>query len=145
MASLDTLHRWTKFAPDIGNNRDLPAGEQLLLEVAAGLPKTALTALADALREAADDAARIEALSRYVRLVGGPHTLGGVQVATLKDYFDIVAGLAGGYNLRELFAAVGHFNSFAEADAVFSERRSGGTAFMPPRSAARDGDETGGR
>jgi hypothetical protein len=145
MATLDTLHRWARFAPDIGNNRDLPAAEQLLLEVATGLPKAALLALAESIGAATDDTGRIEALSQYIRVVGGPHALGGVEVKALADYFGVVAGLAGGYNLRELFAAVGHFNSFAEADSVFSERRSGGTAFMPPRSAAKDGDETGGR
>lgn len=145
MAKLETLHRWARFAPDIGNNRELPAGEQLVIEVATGLPKAAMSSLAEAIQQAETDEARVAALSPYVRLTGGPHTLGGQPVTSLADYYAVCAQLAGGYNLRELFASVPHFNSLAEADAVFYERRSGGTAFMPPQSVAKDDAQTGGR
>lgn len=144
MATLETLYRWAKFAPDIGNNAELPAGQQFVLEVATGLPRATLAAMAESIQSAADDDGRVAALAPYVRIHGGPHTLGGRPVATLQDYFAVIAGLAGGYNVRELFGAVAHFNSFSGADALFSERRFGGTAFMPPRSAAKDSSETDG-
>ena len=150
MADLTSLQRWVPFVPDIGSNRSLPAGKQLVLEVAASLPKEALIRFAEqtttpTLAEGETmDAARIRILSEHVRLVGGPHTLGGVEVKTLADYAAICIGLSGHYNLRELFSAVGYFNSLSSTDALFSERLSGGTAFTLHRSAARDDDETDG-
>ena len=38
MADLTSLQRWVPFVPDIGSNRSLPPGKQLVLEVAASLP-----------------------------------------------------------------------------------------------------------
>lgn len=151
MAEFETLKRWVAFVPDIGNNRALPAAEQLCLEVAASISKEALIRFAAQLSEPtlADgetpDDGRIRILSEHVRLIGGPHKLAGVEVKTVDDYARACIGLAGHYNLRELFAAVGYFNSLSSADALFSERLSGGTAFMLHRSAAQDDEREGGR
>ena len=143
MADLQLLQRWVAFVPDIGNNRALPPDQQLVLEVASSLPKEALMRFSADLQGAPADGetpddARIRVLSQYVRLVGGPHTLGGRTVATVADYTRLCIDLSGHYNLREVFAAVGYFNSLSSTDALFSERLSGGTAFTLHRSAAQD-------
>ena len=143
MANLDSLQRWVAFVPDIGNNRALPPEQQLVLEVVSSLSKEALLQFSEDLKappkegETADEA-RIRVLTQHVRLVGGPHSLGGHVVSTLAEYVRVCINLAGHYNLRELFAAVGYFNSFSSTDALFSERLSGGTAFTLHRSAAQD-------
>ena len=145
MADLNNLQRWVAFVPDIGNNRAQPPAQQLILEVAASLPKETLLQFSEQLKsptllegERPDDG-RYRLLSQHVRLVG-EHRLGGVEVKTLVDYARVCAGLTGQYNLREIFAAVGYFNSLSGTDALFSERLSGGTAFMLPQSAAPDGN-----
>lgn len=149
MAEL-SLRRWVAFIPDIGNNRTLPPAEQVALEVASSLTKEELLRFREqmkdvTLREGEDnDAARIRVLSEFVRLANGPHTLGGVEVKTLDDYVRVCLLMPDQYNLRELFSAVGYFNSLAGADALFSERRSGGTAFTLRRNAATDAAETDG-
>jgi hypothetical protein len=141
MATLDNLQRWVAFVPDIGNNRQLPPEAQLVLEVATSLPKETLLRFQEDLSAApregeSPDDVRIRALSQYMRLVGGPHSLGGRSVANIGDYVRLCIELTGHYNLREVFAAVGYFNSFTANDALFSERLSGGTAFTLHRSAA---------
>lgn len=147
MADL-TLRRWAAFIPDIGNNRSLPPETQLALEVAASLTKEELLRFREQLQdttvnegETKDDAS-IRLLGEFVRVANGPHTLGGVEVKTLADYVKVCLMMPDQYNLREVFSAVGFFNSLAGADALFSERRSGGTAFMLRRNAARAAEET---
>lgn len=147
MADIGALNRWTPFVPDIGNNRDLPAEQQFVLEVASGLPKETLLAFSAAIAAAPDegetkDDHAIKELAKHVRVVGGPHTLGGKEIKDLPDYARLCLTLNGNYNLRELFAAVGYFNSISGDDALFSERRSGGTAFMLHRNAALAGNRT---
>lgn len=143
MANLNDLQRWIAFVPDIGSNRSLPRDQQLVLEVAASLPREMLSHFAEQLQnpsllegETADDG-RFRILSQYIRLVG-EHRLGGVEVKTVTEYAKVCVKLTGQYNLRELFAAVGFFNSLSGTEALFSERLSGGTAFTLPPSAAPD-------
>lgn len=55
MADLSILHRWERFAPDIGNNRQLPEADRLWLEVKSSMTRAELIAfnqrLADLHRE----------------------------------------------------------------------------------------------
>lgn len=142
MADLTSLQRWVAFVPDIGTNRKLPPSEQLVLEVAASLTKEQLIAFRDNINaapkegETADDA-RIRVLGEHVRLVG-KHRIGGEAIEDFRSYVLACLKLADQYNLREVFAAVGYFNSISAADALFSERLSGGTAFTLHQSAAPD-------
>lgn len=151
MADIASLRRWVAFVPDIGDNRDLPPEHQVVLEVAASLTREELLAFREQIANPtigegeSSDGARIRTLSQHVRLKNGPHRLGGKDVKTLEDYAGVCLLMTDQYNLRELFAAVGYFNSLSGGDALFSERRSGGMAFTLHRSAAKDGDETGGR
>ena len=147
---MPSLSRWLAFVPDIGNNREQPPADQLVLEVAASVTREALLRFSEQIKEpilaegeTADDG-RLRVLSEFVRMKGGPHTLGGVVVKTMSDYARVCIGLSGHYNLRELFAAVGYFNSLSAADALFSERLSGGTAFMLHQSAAQGASQTDG-
>lgn len=145
MANL-SLRRWVQFVPDIGNNRTLPREEQVLLEVAASLTKEELIHLREQMKEPATQAgegaddARIRVLGEYVRLGNGPHVLGGVEVRDIADYARVCLKMTDQYNLRELFSAVGYFNSLAGGDALFSERRSGGMAFTLPGQIAAQQD-----
>ena len=143
MADLKLLQRWVAFVPDLGNNRSLPPDQQLVLEVASSLTREELMAFRDAINAPpaegeTPDAARIRVLGQFLRLVG-THNIGGKEVKTFADYVNICLEMADQYNLREVFAAVGYFNSISSADALFSERLSGGTAFTLHRSAAQDG------
>ena len=143
MADLKLLQRWVAFVPDLGNNRSLPPDEQLVLEVASSLTREELMAFRDAINAPpaegeTPDAARIRVLGKFLRLVG-THNIGGKEVKTFADYVNVCLEMADQYNLREVFAAVGYFNSISSADALFSERLSGGTAFTLHRSAAQDG------
>ena len=140
MADLTSLQRWVAFVPDIGTNRALPPEQQLVLEVASSLTKEQLIGFREALNAPpaegeTPDAARIRVLGQHVRLVG-EHRIGGVEVKTFADYINACLKMADQYNLREVFAAVGYFNSISASDALFSERLSGGTAFTLHRSAA---------
>lgn len=146
MANLETLHQWRRFAPDIGNNRDLEPEQQLLLEVKVGLSFKELGEYQAALKPAAKEGheAMLRLMRDYVRVVGGPHTIGGEQVATLDDYWSAISKYATGA-LIELTTAVPHFNSVSEIQAHFAERRSGGTASTPPRSAAKKDEKTAGQ
>lgn len=141
MANL-SLRRWVQFVPDIGNNRSLPREEQVLLEVAASLTKEELIHLREQMKEPTlkegetHDDASIRVMSEFIRLANGPHTLGGLEVKDIGDYARVCLKMTDQYNLRELFSAVGYFNSLAGGDALFSERRSGGTAFTLPGQIA---------
>lgn len=174
MANLKRRHAFKRWAPDIGENRELeePA---LYLEIATGLTQDQLReamavivqgaepqpplpdglegeALEAALKErnAADLAAHravlVSALGPYVRVHGGPHTVDGLPLATLADYFVLVQGAAdyGSGAIRELLAALRSFNSFTGADELFSLRRSGGSASTAGRSVVKDEPKTEG-
>jgi hypothetical protein len=142
MANLG-LQKWHPFVPDLGNNRELPAGEQLVLEVKGGLTREEVMGHLRFIQQPetkdgeTEEEARARNLSEYIRLVGS-HTIGGKPVTTFAEYLEAIRPVGDAYNLRELYAAVAYFNSLQAGDALFSERRSGGTAFTPPRSAAQD-------
>jgi hypothetical protein len=146
MARLETQARWVRFAPDIGNNRELAAGEQLLLEVQAGLTREEMLAFAADIKAAGDgqddkSEAIVAVLARHVRLVGANHRIGGRDINNVGDYAKLCNDIPDQLNMRELFGCVAHFNSLAGGEALFSERRSGGTAFTPPRRAASQSNE----
>lgn len=142
MANLTRTYRWERFAPDIGDNLELPEGERLELEVASGLTGEQLAAHLDALRTSTADvepAALPEAFSKvlspYVRLVGS-HTIDGRPVTTLQEYLGVVMSMAGIYNVRELASVVSQFNSVEGTSELFSKRRSGGSRTTRAPSAA---------
>lgn len=59
MANFDRLHHWERFVPHLANNRELPAREQLALEIATGLSVLELEAFGKA-QAAALEASRGE-------------------------------------------------------------------------------------
>lgn len=157
MANLSRRTRWKKWAPDIGDNRELieawnAADEEgpcpgLFLELAVDLTPAQLSEAADRLRSSVDvhtmDEFRAEmrksyneALGPHVRVHGGPHTVDGQPLATLDDYLALVtaSASAGAEQLRELMAAVVSFNSLRGPDELFSLPRSGGVRTTGARS-----------
>lgn len=51
MADFSALHRWEKFAPDIGDNRARPESDRLWLEVKSSMTRVELQAFDRALKE----------------------------------------------------------------------------------------------
>jgi len=124
MANLKRTYRWEKWAPNLGDNRELPEAERLHLELATGLTAAKLSEVAKALRlvaeekfqapakdtpaesleaavrSAADDMlARqrrviVAALSDVVRVRGGPHHVDGKVLTSLEDYVALAQGFA---------------------------------------------------
>lgn len=167
MANLKRRHAFKRWAPDIGENRDLPE-PALYLEVAVGLTAETLNSVLSALAapikppppldksltgEALIAAlkARTEAnllglrqhyakaLAPYVRVFGGPHTVDGMRLETLEDYFALVqaANDYGAEAIKELIAALRTFNSFSGSDELFSLRRSGGLGSTATQSVEK--------
>ena len=172
MSNLARRWSWKKWAPDIGENRELPGGPVLWLELATGLTAKQLTDLGGELRKVRDVAyAKPEipegadvgtltaiyeeamrgylaqlrkvfgaALSPYVRVFEGPHTVDGEAMATLDDYLKISGGGADmGFRARtELEAALSRYNSIEGPDELFSLRSSGGARSTDARRTAKD-------
>lgn len=149
MAELKRRTRWKKWAPDLGENRDLPDGPALYLELAVDLTAEQLSEAAERIRQwDAEGAATVRevyerigvaytaALTPYVRVHGGPHTVDGETLATLADYVRLVqrAASGGSDQLKELMAALSSFNSIKGPDELFSLPRSGGVRTTDARS-----------
>ena len=56
MADLKRTHRWERYAPDIGDNREQPDGQRLELEVASSLTHEQFAEWESALRVCLDEA-----------------------------------------------------------------------------------------
>ena len=135
-----TLWRWEEYAPDFGNNREVPRAEQFRLRVKAGISKARFTRfLEEKERTSADD--WDAALSDLVE-VAQPVTLDGVEVKTLKDYLSIALEQRNGQMLLELVGAVTYFNSIAGARSFGSGRASGGGSSMSRSPGKTDEDES---
>lgn len=171
---MDLFH-WERFEPNVGENHSLPEDRRLFLEVACGLTKVQLKACARGLNFdslAIDgEAAKLEAEKTgepledvstrmmaalcvdkaaaewgpYVRIGGGPHTLGGREVKSLKDYLSVLIEQPGWFNLLELSRVIGQMNSVTGSRALFSGRLSGGPIFTAAQRPDAESDATGSR
>lgn len=160
MANLKRRHVFRRWAPDIGENRELEDGPALWLDIATGLTAQQLndartrfaesqgaTAGLDS-EQAIKDALRagfVEAFGAYVRVVDGPHLVDGIEMKDLNDYVSIIQGQRdyGQLALKDLVAALDRFNSFKGPDELFSPRRSGGLASTGAQSVVKDMPKTG--
>jgi hypothetical protein len=151
MATLTRRWSWKKWAPDIGENRELEGGPVLFLELAAGLTAEQLEGVFAAIRTADTvdgvRAAMAEALTPYVRVFEGPHAVDGQPLATFGDYVALVSTMAdrGLGALRDLSAALTSFNSLAGPDELFSLRSSGGARSTGDQRPAKAAKQTGAR
>lgn len=165
MADLKRRHTWKKWAPDVGENRELPQ-PALYLELATGITAEQLLTVSETLRgltelRLSDDeslspkerveqvrakmrAVYVEALGPFVRVHDGPHTVDGQPLATFEDYVALVMQRAdwGVLELGGLRAALDSFNSIAGPDELFSPRRSGGARTTRAQSVERAGSKT---
>lgn len=166
MANLSRRTRWKRWAPDLGDNRDIidawEAGGRrgpspgLYLELAVDLTAEQLAAVSERLALLRDggwdsmDALRtgtrtafLEALGPHVRVHGGPHTVDGQPLSTLEDYLLLVQQAAnmGAEQTSDLLAALYAFNSVTGADELFSRRSSGGARTTDAQRPAK-ADET---
>jgi len=155
VATLTRLWQWQKFVPDLGDNKEQPS--PFYLEVAAGLTvgeRQALAAtLAGALAplsETEDYEAGValfakqaaEALAPFVRLGKEPLEAGGKPIDSLEAYLGLVARLPGLLHWGELTEAVRTANSLEGLQALFSERRSGGSGGTRGPSVVKGESET---
>lgn len=167
---MDLFH-WERFEPEVGNNHQLAPTQRLYLEVACGLTKVQLKACQRAVQltdisvptaeleaavaagESVEDASvrlvaglcadKLAAVwGQFVRLGGGPHTLGGRPVATLRDYLAVVLEQPGAFQLLELSRAIAQFNSVTGTKALFSRRLSGGLTFTADQRTDADAAAT---
>lgn len=174
MANLKRRFSFKRWAPDIGENRDLPE-PALYLEIATGLTAEQLRVVTDTIQapmeaqppldealtgEALMEALKaravsgkaalrgvlVAALGAYVRVHGGPHTVDGQPLGTLDEYLALVQGSAdyGSGAIQDLLGALRSFNSFTGADELFSLRRSGGSASTGQPSVVKVEPQTGG-
>lgn len=171
MANLTRKFSWKRWAPDIGENRELEGGPVLFLEVATGLTPKQLAAVSEQLAatrgvkygtaavaesmsadelSAAFEGTRTAylsevrgimsaALSPFVRVADGPHTVDGETLATLDDYLGLVQQRAdmGLEATSDLMAAFISFNSMTGPDELFSRRSSGGVRSTDAQRTAR--------
>lgn len=161
MAQLQRRHTFKRWAPDIGENREvlerwLAGGEEgecpgLFLELATGLTAEQLSHAFSAIGETRGGLeetrkAFVEALGDYVRVHAGPHTVDGMEVGTLAQYLELVQTAAdfGMQAVKELLAALRSFNSFTGPDQLFSLRRSGGQAGTGSPSVVKGSAPTAG-
>ena len=159
MAELKRRTRWKRWAPDIGENRELDGGPVLFLELATDLTPAQLEEMGAALAERGEPTkTRVElidafkaryraALGQYVRVHGGPHTVDGAPLANLDDYLELVTQSAGMgvTQLVELAGAVLSFNSISGPDELFSLRSSGGARSTDARRTAKADETTAAR
>lgn len=140
MADLKRRTRWKRWAPDIGENREIEGGPVLFLELATDLTPAQLQEMAAQLAERGEPVTTRSdlvaalcsrysaALGPYVRVHDGPHTVDGQPLATFDDYLALVTQGAGFgvQQLNELQLALVRFNSIEGPDELFSPRLSGG-------------------
>lgn len=152
MAELKRRTRWKRWAPDLGENRELEDGPVLFLELATDLTPAQLTELAAVLAERGEPttsreglvealkARYVAALGSYVRVHDGPHTVDGAPLATFDDYLSLVTASAGLgiQQLADLQLALVRFNSIEGPDELFLPRLSGGARTTGAQRAAKD-------
>lgn len=155
MADITRTYRWEKFAPDLGNNLDLPEDKRFNLEIASGLPPARLVQFEEDIGKAAKADNVVESAVLYtaameglVRVVG-ENTIAGIQVNTLKDYVALLMGTPETsvdlFNLIEVTVALREFNSLTGQARLFWRRHSGGLLSMPGQSVAKNANQTAGQ
>lgn len=155
-----TFRRW---APDIGENRDLPT-PGLYFELATGLGMEDIIAIRQRLSQSVEVPEEValeqklqalkdgvlkrwlEALGSHVRIVGGPHSIAGRPLESLEDYVRIVMDQAdlGGLAMGDLRDALLSFNTFSGGDELFLQRRSGSSASTAAPSVVKEEPKTDG-
>lgn len=152
MATLTRRTRWEPYAPNLGDNLELPEAERLTLEVATGLTKQQLLDLGAATRELKWGDGEtlltnfVNLLGPYVRVVG-THTIEGKPVTTLAELLALVveSPSASSYFLLEVTGQLMEANSVSGGLRLFSLRRSGGGATTAAQSAAKTENPTAGQ
>lgn len=141
MANLTRTHRWARYVPDLGDNRELE--RPFFLRVASGLTLEELAAFEQQLVDlgmiggegVATFANRLAAwLQPYVLMGEEPLSVKGQPVASLAEYLALTLSVAGHDALIELFTVVRDYNSVGPKAQLFSGPPSGGngTTALPP-------------
>lgn len=148
MAELTRTHRWLRYVPDLGDNRELPA--PFYLEVASGLTKVQLVEYHEALaawskvkhEPEAFAAATTELLAPYVRMGREPLSVQGKPVEDLGAYVALGMEVMGESPVLELLRVVREYNELGGPKVLFSAPPSGGTSSTPATSTGRAGEPT---
>lgn len=164
MADLKRTFHWERFAPNFGDNLELPEAERISLDLATGLSTLDLAAFHGALEKVQKLAPpqavvtlegeapptlevvieRVirpramllaEAWAPFVRLVG-QHSVNGKPLAGLGDYLFFALSQAGIYNVFEILKAVDRLNTLGGTKELFSDAASGGSSSTEGRKTA---------
>lgn len=127
MPKFDSIARWERYEPAIGNNQALPPKERFYLEISTGLSTTAYVEFFERLVDSknTDLPALLEGV---VRMGKEPLWVEGKHIATLADYVDLAMRQPGLNLFAELIEALKWHNSVEGEKELFSERLSGGSA-----------------
>lgn len=146
MADLTRTHRWLRYVPDLGDNRELAA--PFYVEVASGLTKVQLSDYHAALRAWGETkheleafaAATTELLTPYVRMGREPLSVQGRRVLDLGAYIALGMEVMGESPVLELLRVVREYNELGGPKVLFSAPPSGGTSSTPAPSTGRAGE-----
>ena len=139
------LWHWEELAPAIGNNKELPAGEQLLIRIKAGVSKARLEQFdrdrqemlrPGAARPTAEQWAAL--LGDLVELARTDFTVEGRPIRTMVDYLELALEQASLELLAELLGAITYWNSVAGIRSFRYGPRSGGRATTSTGGEKRD-------
>lgn len=144
MASFDTLARWERYVPTLGDNatRERP----FYLRLAAGLTLEEFRALNERLQSMQHTPEGMaEALKGCVEMGAEPLMVGKKTIATVEEYLALIAPQRNGELAMELVGTLTRLNSTEGARELFSARLSGGsrtTAPAPETADAHSGSNT---
>lgn len=144
MAAFETLARWEKYVPALGNNATLE--RPFYLRLAAGLTLEEFRGLNERLQHMPPTPAGMaEALKGCVELGAEPLVVGQKTIATVEEYLTLIANQRGGELAMELVGTLTRLNSTEGARELFSARLSGGsrtTPHAPETADAHSGSST---
>lgn len=170
--NFERLWHWYRFAPNLGNNLELPEAEQLTLEIGVGLTKVEIESLRIGLQKIVSPyvvpivvdgkvdleateieadkhidlaaSAMAEAWDKFARLGPGNHSINGRPLTCLKDYLKAAMVQPGVFQVIELFDTIIHFNTVTGSRALFSVPPAGGVTSTRQKNSAQGSNQMGG-
>lgn len=144
MASFDSISRWERYVPTLGNNRELE--QPFFLRVKASMTRPEYEAFESRLKEAPATAEGFATVfAGLVELGAEPLNVNGKPIDSIPAYLELACEQPSGELLMELTGAVRYHNSVTGAREAFFARLSGGSAFTaraPGAAGAADGSRT---
>lgn len=171
--NFERLWHWQPWAPNLGNNLELPEDQQLTIDIGVGLTKVELREAMESVNKMTspfampianaegvfDEAATNEALlvkfeksademasglSKFVRLGTGSHSINGKPLTNLRDYLRFCVEQPGAFGILELFREIAQLNSIDGTRALFLGPPAGGSTSTRHKNSEPEKNQTGG-